>query len=400
MHATTELPQPAPAALEHSERVATAIRGRIAARGGWIDFSEYMDLALYAPALGYYSAGAAKFGPAGDFVTAPEISALFGRCLARAIAPVVTRSDAPDVLELGAGTGAMAVELLQTLGRLRCAPRRYLILEPSAELRERQRHRLAERAPDFLSRIEWLDVLPAAFDGAIVANEVLDALPVSCFAIDDGEPRVLALGVAFEDGAFRWSSRPAGAPLAAAVARIEAALGAPLPAGFRGEFCPGLPGLIATLADTLCDGVCLVIDYGLPRRELYSRHRAGGTLTCHYRHRAHGDPFRYPGLQDITAWVDFSDVASAATASGFRVDGYTTQAEFLIAAGIEAEFLAAARDDEGGAAAGRGRLQRSREMQTLLMPGEMGERFKVMWLGKGDGALDAAFAAHDRRHRL
>lgn len=397
MDGYSDLPRPGDAALALSAELSDLIRRRIGERGGWIDFSEYMELALYAPGLGYYSAGATKFGPAGDFVTAPEVSGLFARCVARAMAPLIRRGPGNAILELGAGTGALAAGILRTLAHDRALPAAYRILEVSADLRDRQRRTLAERAPDYLPLVEWLDEPPARFDGVCLANEVADALPFSRFRIGAGDARVEALGVAAADDGFRWSGRAAPGPLRDAVAAIETAVGAPLPVGYRSEVSPTLPGFVGSIAGALRDGIALLIDYGLPRRELYAPGRSGGTLACHYRHRAHEDPFLNPGLQDITAWVDFTAIAAAASKAGLRVDGYTTQAEFLVAAGIEAEFLArgAAGPNEA-----RSRVERSREMQTLLMPGQMGERFKVMWLGAGSAALAPEFDRCDQRHRL
>jgi len=396
MHASPELPEPSADALAHSDRLAMLIRQRIEAAGGWLDFSAYMDLALYAPGLGYYSAGATKFGASGDFVTAPEVSGLFARCLARAVEPVVRRGADNAILEFGAGTGALAAGILEALARADTLPARYRILEVSADLRERQRQTLRARVPDLLPLVDWLDELPAAFDGVVIANEVADALAVSRFRIDVADAGISALGVAAAGDGFGWAERPAPEALRQRVEAIEASIGKTLPASYVSEVSLKLPAFVGGLGDVLRDGVCLVIDYGLPRRELYAPDRCDGTLICHYRHRAHADPFRYPGLQDITAWVDFTSLAEAATAAGMRVDGFTTQAQFLIAAGIEDEFFAASSTDAGE----RARLTLSREMQTLLMPGEMGEKFKVMWLGKGTAALAPEFDSHDRRHRL
>jgi len=396
MHVAPELPPPAADALAHSAALSAVIRRRIADRGGWIDFSEYMDLALYAPGLGYYSAGARKFGVAGDFVTAPEVSPLFARCIARAVAPVIARGSGNDILELGAGTGAMAADILQTLARDDVLPAHYRILEVSADLRERQRWTLRERAAEYLPLVEWLDELPVNFDGAIIANEVVDALPVTRFRIGDARERVQALGVAIDGDGFRWVARAAGAELCAAIDAIEADLGGGLPARYESEINLRLRGWIGGLGAALRDGICVLIDYGLASREFYAPDRSNGTLICHYRHRAHVDPFRWPGLQDITAWVDFSAVAAAATAAGLEVAGFTSQAEFLIAAGIEAEFVAAGKVSGDQ----RAHLNLSREMQVLLLPGEMGEKFKVMWFGRGGAQLDAVFASHDDRHRL
>lgn len=390
MHERSELPEPDADALRHSARLSALIRERISAAGGWIDFAEYMELALYAPGLGYYSAGAQKLGPAGDFVTAPEVSALFSRCLARSLAPTVGQTADATVLELGAGSGAMAADLLRTLARDDALPERYLILEVSADLRQRQRETLTARVPELATRVEWLDALPAPFDGVIVANEVVDALPVSRFRICAAatqQPRVQAVGVGIDASGFCWSDRPAGESLRNCVAEIEATLGAVLPVGFTSEVSIGLAGLIGSLVDSLRNGRCILVDYGLVRGELYRLDRSSGTLRCHYRHHAHDDPFRYPGLQDITAWVDFTTIAVAAVAAGARVDAFATQAHFLIGAGIEHEFAAAnaaaTRRDSAG-------LALSQQMQMLLMPGQMGERFKVMQLACGESVAGPA----------
>jgi SAM-dependent MidA family methyltransferase len=397
MHASPELPQPDPDALAHSARVANLIAERIDAAGGWIDFSDYMHLALYAPGLGYYSAGATKFGAAGDFVTAPEVSDLFAGSLARAIEPVLADRPGSVVLELGAGTGALAAGILRTLARDRMLPARYQILEVSAELRERQRLTLGQQVPELLSLVEWLDELPAPIDGVILANELLDALPVSRFRIGDdgGQMTVQSLGVAVRDGRFSWAERPAPDGIVERVNAIGAMLGAPLPVGFTAEVNANLPAFITGVAGAIDNGACLFIDYGLPTCELYSADRDAGTLICHYRHRAHDDPFLYPGLQDISAWVDFTAVATAASVAGFSVASYATQAGFLIAAGIEEEFLAAGDDDSTAS-----RASLSGQMQTLLMPGQMGERFKVMCLTRGTVSLPVAIAQADESHRL
>lgn len=398
MHASSELPAPDAAARVHSDDVAALIHRRIVAAGGWIDFSDYMDLALYAPGFGYYSAGSTKFGAAGDFVTAPEISTLFARCVARAIEPVIRRGPGNQILEFGAGTGVLAAGVLQALDRAGAPPERYRILEVSADLRERQHGTLTERVPDLLPRVDWLDALPSAFDGVVLANEVADALPVSCFCTGSGAgaDRIRARGVAVAGDGFRWAEGPASDALRERVAAIETSVGVSFPAGFSSEVSLNLPAFVGGIGQVLRDGVCLIVDYGLPRRELYASGREQGTLVCHYRHRAHADPFLYPGLQDITAWVDFTSVAEAADAAGLRVDGYVSQAQFLIAAGIEQEFLAAGSTGAGEAP----RLQLSREMQALLMPGEMGEKFKVMCLLKGAARLAPEFDRHDQRHRL
>ena len=365
MPRAVELPEPSAAALAVSAELARVIRAEIRGAGGWLDFARYMELALYAPGLGYYSAGSTKLGPAGDFVTAPELGDLLGRALARTLRAEIAGAN-PLILELGAGTGALAAHLLGALADLEV---RYLILEPSAELRERQQRALAR----FGARVEWLERLPEEpFAGALIANEVLDALPVTCFAKRGA--RVVPRGVVADADGFAWADGPERRDLSDAVGALERALGAPLRDGYASEIALAFPGWLASVAAALDRGCMLFVDYGLPRREYYHAQRSGGTLICHYRHRAHPDPFLYPGLQDITAWVDFSACADAARLAGLEVAGFTTQAQFLL------ETVAAEPPSSRADAAS---LRERSVLKTLLLPGEMGERFKVLLLRKG-----------------
>ena len=376
---------------EHAARVRAAVTAALAARGGWLPFDAYLRIVLYEPGLGYYSAGAQKFGAAGDFITAPELAPLFGRCLARAVAPVLAATGG-ELLEFGAGSGRLAATLLGALAELGVPPRRYRILEVSAELRERQRATLAALPQTLAACVEWLDALPATpLDGVIIANEVADALPFSCFAIRASGPMVR--GVALDErGALAWAERPADAALRAELARIEAELGMPLPEGFVSELCPAAGGWLAALGAALGHGVAFVIDYGVGRREYYHPARAHGTLLCHYRHRAHGDPFLHPGLQDITAWVDFTRLAEAAVDAGLEVAGYCTQAGFLLATGIGAEVSAAG--DAGG------QVRSASAARQLLQPGEMGETFKVLALTRHWDGPVPGFGLQDLRRLL
>jgi SAM-dependent MidA family methyltransferase len=380
----------------HSERLVACIATAIARADGWLSFAEFMRLALYEPGLGYYSAGARKFGAAGDFVTAPEVAPVFSRCLAVQCADVL-RELGPDaeVLELGAGSGAMACDLLLELERRHALPARYSILDVSADLRERQRAALAAAAPHLLERVRWLDRLPAEpFDGLIVANEVLDALVVERFVVRGA--RVMALGVAHDaaSGGLRFVERPAGSRLEQAVRRLEAELGRPLPDGYVSEINLGLDAWLEALGASVRRGVLLFIDYGLPRREYYAAERSRGTLLCHFRHRFHEDALARVGLQDITAWVDFTAVAEAAQAAGLDVAGYTTQAHFLIGCGLE-EFVAHVGDLDLVE-----RVNLSRQVMVLTLPGEMGERFKVIALAKRYDAPLRGFGVRDLRHTL
>lgn len=377
-------PAPTPEAQAHSARLSERIRAEIAAASGWLDFERYMELALYAPGLGYYSAGAHKFGAAGDFITAPEISPLFSRCLARQCAEVLTELGEGDILELGAGSGVMAADMLAELARLEALPRRYAILEVSAELRARQQELLTERVPRWLSRVAWLERLPETFTGVLLGNEVLDALPVRRF--HRTETAFEEWGVsAGTDGGLRAERRAATAELAAALDVLQATLPAPLPEGYDSEICLRLPGLIASLAALIARGVLLFLDYGYARTAYYHPERAMGTLMCHYRHRAHDDPFRFVGLQDITAHVDFTAVAEAGVAAGLTPAGYTTQAQFLLALDIASDVH---DPDE------------ARQVKRLTHPAEMGESFKAIALSRGLARPLRGFALRDLSHTL
>ena len=393
---SAELPPPSADATAHSNRLCAHIEDEILRHGGFISFARYMDLALYAPGLGYYSAGSAKLGAAGDFVTAPEISSLFGQTLAQQLAELVS-TDMPDVFELGAGSGKLACDLLLELESLGKLPARYLILEPSGELRARQRQTLETRAPGIASRVQWLDTLPNNFCGTILANEVLDALPIHIVVWRgkaDGD--IAERGVArLSQHSFTWEDRAAAGALLDAAKKIAATIGE-LPPGcdYVSEINLAALALVASLADSLERGVVLIIDYGFPRREYYHPQRGMGTLMCHYRHRAHGDPFYLPGLQDITAHVDFTAVKDAADAAGLPCLGYATQAQFLIDCGIT-EVLARVPPEIPARY-----LPLASAAQKLLSPSEMGELFKVIAFGKGIDRSLKGFASGDQRARL
>ena len=373
----------------HEARLCALIVEALATNGGWLPFARYMELALYAPGLGYYAAGAHKLGAGGDFVTAPEISPVFGRSLARQCAEVLKGLGGGEILELGAGSGALAEELLGALARLGCIPERYRILEPSPDLRERQRQRLGALPAALGRRIEWLEGVPAApFSGLVLANEVLDALPVERFRRTVAG--VEARGVGREQGRFAWVSRPADAALAAAVGELEAERGAPFEAGYESEFCPSLGAWVAAVTAPLARGVALFIDYGLARASYYAPERSSGTFACYHRQRRHEDPFINVGLQDLTAWVDFTRVAEAAIAAGLEVAGYTTQANFLLGLGFEAELAALRAESEPARAPLVGR-----SAARLVLPTEMGESFKCIALGRGYEPALGGFALKD-----
>lgn len=390
---TGGLPSPDADARAHSERLAALIRERIRAAGGALGFADYMNLALYAPGLGYYSAGARKFGPAGDFVTAPEVSPLFSRVLARQLAEMLEAVGGGDVLELGAGSGAMAAGTLAALETAGALPQRYLILEVSADLRARQRQCIAERVPALLDRVRWLDAPPAEpLRGVIVGNEVADALPVERFRREaDGVSRMV---VTETSSALALDWQPAPAALAGAVAELEARLGNRLAPGYRSEISLGLPGWMADVAAALGQGFLLLSDYGLAEAEYYAPERSGGTFRCHYRHRAHEDALFWPGLQDLTAWVDFTALARAGLAAGLELAGYTTQAHFLIAAGLEQELAGFESLDA------RRRLSLSAEVKTLTLPGEMGEAFRFMAFSRAADLRPRGFSLSDLRRTL
>ncbi len=381
----TGLPPPSEPLRAHSELVAGLVRREIEANGGWLSFARYMELVLYAPGIGYYMAGARKLGRDGDFVTAPEISRLFGRTLARQLKPLAALGLA-DVLEIGAGSGALAADVMLELERLGGAPDRYWILELSPDLRDRSRDTLAARAPHLLERVAWLNQLPPAFTGAIIGNEVLDAMPAHVYRRDGA--KIVELGVAQHDGKFEWAARPPVTPP-----------GAPDPSyfpesGYTTEVQHVAQGFIRTLAGSLACGVALFFDYGFPRREYYHPQRAHGTLMCHYRHRAHDDPFFLPGLQDITTHLDFSAIAEAGREAGLDLLGYTNQTQFLVNCGIT-DVLAETPAENVAAYA-----PLASQAQRLLSPAEMGELFKVIALGKGVSGPLRGFESGDRSHTL
>lgn len=388
-HSLHELPPPDEAALAHSQRLLARIKEEIAAAGGVMDFRRYMELALYAPGLGYYSAGQQRLGEGGDFTTAPEISPLFSRCLARQCAEVLERLDGGDVLEFGAGSGVMAAEVLLELERLGGAPERYAIVELSADLRARQRAVIEARAPELAGRVQWLERLEGNdFKGVVLANELLDAMPVSCFAIRAG--RVMERCVSETDAGLAWVEREAGEVLRAHVEALDLEL----PDDYGSELNPGLAPWMRALGEFIERAAVVLIDYGYPRREYYAAQRTTGTLICHYRHRAHEDVFYYPGLQDITANVDFTAVAQAGEAAGLDLLGYTTQAHFLMGNALDELFQEALGEDT------LAQLSLAQQVKTLTLPGQMGERFQVMALGKGVEGPLRGFALRDLRHRL
>jgi SAM-dependent MidA family methyltransferase len=379
-------------AAAHSERVREHFAAQIQAQGGWMGFEQFMDIALYAPGLGYYSGGARKLGAGGDFTTAPEVSQLFGACLATQCAEVLRALHAPSILEIGAGSGRMAADILARLETLGQLPERYSILEISADLRGRQRELLREKLPHLQGRLQWLDQPPdEPFEGIILANEVLDALPVARFRWHAA--KVEEMGVSLDAGQFRWSAREAGSAMAASCRELFAASDG-WDDGYVSEYCPRLAAWIDSVTQTLGKGAVFWFDYGLPRAQYYLAERHDGTLVCHFRHQLSGDPFANPGLQDITAWVDFTRVAEGCSSANLEVAGFTTQAHFLAACGIDREMQLAAGGDENKFA----RL--ANQARQLMMPGEMGERFKAMACTRELDMPLSGFALLDLRHTL
>ncbi len=344
-----------------------------------------MELSLYAPVLGYYSAGRPKFNAAGDFVTAPELSPVFAQCLARQCRQILNELERRTILEVGAGTGSLCADLLLELERLDSLPEEYAILEVSETLRHRQAQTLQQKAAHLAWRVRWTDRLPdPGFCGAVIGNELLDALPVERFRIHDNEVRQLQ--VSWQDDCFSWRDRPAPAPVCERVGPLN------LPSGYTSEINFSAEAWVRSVGDVLAQGVVLLIDYGFPRREFYHPQRNQGTLMCHYRHRAHDDPLVLVGLQDLTAHIDFTAVAEAAADAGLRVLGYTSQAAFLLATGIE-EIVARA-DGE------RAHFALTQQIKKLTLPHEMGELYKVIALGRGFDAPLLGFMLQDRRGRL
>ena len=380
-----DLPAPSDDERALSDRLTGVIRAEIT-RAGPLPFARFMELALYAPGLGYYAAGKAKFGGAGDYITAPESFPLFAQCLAHTVAEVLAALADADVLEVGAGSGRLAAGLLNELAARDALPRHYYILDVSADLRTRQAETIRQQAPAFYQRVRWLDRLPEpGFRGLVLGNELLDAMPVARFRVRrDG---VHELGVTWRDDRFDWVDLPAGATIAARISALD------LPEGYESEIGFAAEGWIRSVADIIDTGAVLLIDYGFPRAEYYHPQRTGGTLMCHYRQRAHPDPLILPGLQDITAHVDFSAAAEAGTTAGLSLLGYTSQAAFLIGSGLE---RLAARSDPNDT---RAHLELMQQIKKLTLPHEMGELFKAIAFGRGIDRL-SAFALQDRRGRL
>lgn len=381
------LPTPSADALAHSAQLNLHLRREIEAAGGWISFARYMELALYAPGLGYYTAGSRKLGKEGDFTTAPELTPLFGHALARQLQTLADQG-LRQILEIGAGSGALAAAILEQLDQLDALPERYLILELSPELRARERDTLAARVPHLLERVAWLNQLPPSFSGVVIGNEVLDAMPVEIVRNDEGGIEQGGVRIDPDSERLQWDFHPAEGELLAAAQTLA------LPPAYTTEIGLLAQAFIATLAQTLERGVLLFIDYGFPQHEYYHPQRAQGTLMCHYRHHSHDDPFYLPGLQDITAHVDFSAITLAAHQQGLELAGYTTQAQFLINCGITELMLQTSPEDTARY------LPLAAAANQLLSPAEMGELFKAIALVRDVDQALLGFHSGDRSAAL
>jgi SAM-dependent MidA family methyltransferase len=385
----TALPIPSKALLAYSQQLSDLVQQQIKKSGGWISFAEFMHMVLYTPELGYYTGDLQKIADGkqggGDFVTAPQISSLFSQALARQVAPILIATKG-DVLELGAGTGKLASDLLLALDELGQLPNHYFIMEVSSHLRSVQSGNLQKALPQSIfNKLQWLNELPQQFTGCILANEVLDAIPVRLLTKQGG--KIMERGVTFDNG-FKWQDQDLMADLIGDSFDIDA-----LPEGYLTEVCPESVGLINSLADLLRHGLLLMIDYGFGAAEYYHPQRNQGTLMCHYQHYAHSDPFHYIGLQDITAHVNFSAIAKAATSQGLVLEGYTNQAQFLMNCGILDLLSQQTADATTYAAFAAG-------VQKLLSPSEMGELFKVIAFSKGLEDNMLGFVKGDKTHTL
>lgn len=382
---------PSPAELEHSKQLEKKIQKAILAQDNqWLSFASFMQMALYEPGLGYYVAGMRKFGEQGDFVTAPEISSIFSQCLANQCQQVLTqlRNNHPEdecyILEFGAGSGIMAADILLSLASQNCLPDKYFILEVSPDLISRQQVLIQQKCPDLFSRVEWLSCLPKAgeFSGVVLANEVLDAMPVHLFTME--ENNVIELGIKYENNEFFLAQN--------ATEKLDLNLSAiRLENGYCSEVCFAINPWLKDLSNAMARGVVLLIDYGFPESEYYHPQRNQGTLMCHYKHYAHADFLTHIGLQDITAHVDFTAVATAAQNTGFELSGFTTQADFLMAAGLQSLVMSEQVAE---------RFQQAQEIKKLVLPSEMGELFKVIALSKNFDDPLLGFSGVDHRHRL
>ncbi len=388
MKHTMSLPEPDADALAHSQKLVARIGQEIKQNGGAISFRRYMEMALYEAGLGYYVAGTHKIGAQGDFITAPEISPLYSRCIARQCAEIIQDTQG-DILELGAGSGIMAADILLELEKQQALPEHYYILDLSPGLKQRQQHTLQQHAPHLLDRLSWLSGLPENFNGILLGNEVLDAMPVNVFTQQNEQ--VFEHHVVCEKNQLHEQLRPANKTLHQQVMALNIPHHA---TPYTSEINPNLQGWFQSIADCLQQGVVLLIDYGYPHSEYYLPERNKGTLICHYQHLVNEAPLHYPGLQDITASVDFTAVAEAADKAGLKVAGFTSQAAFLSNAGLETYFMQALDTKP------QEQYKLAQQVRTLSLPAEMGERFKFIALTKNYDKPLQGFSTLDQRYRL
>jgi len=401
----TPLPTPSFEETAHSAQLFELIKTNIAQQSGWINFAQFMEMALYTPALGYYASGRQKIGQGGDFTTAPEITSFFGQTIANQLAEILQHLPYADILELGAGTGKLAIDMLHKLETLQNLPEHYYILEVSNHLRVVQQENCRKYLSKTLfDKIVWLSEMPADIDGVIIANEVLDAIQVHL--VRQAEECIYALGVGFNGEKFIWQEKL----LAKIVDNSEytqtenlsvserqllsLAIQQNLPVGMLTEFCPAAAGLIRSLAGALKKGVILMVDYGFSNREYYHPQRNQGTLMCHYQHYAHSDPFIHVGLQDITAHVDFTHIAQAGVDAGLNFAGFTTQAQFLMNCGILDAMQNISPENL------KEYVPMTAAVQKLLSPAEMGELFKVIAFSKAFDKDLMGFSRGDKSHTL
>lgn len=388
MRFTDTLPTPSAEALAHSKQLQAVIAKKIETQGGAISFHDFMQAALYEPSLGYYVAGLRKIGAQGDFVTAPEISPLFSQCLANQCAQILTELGTSSILELGAGSGLMAAQILLHLEKCACLPEHYFILDLSPDLQVRQRETLEQYAPHLLSKVQWLSSLPTEpFQGVILGNELLDAMPIELFTVT--EHGIHTVQVAWNKDQFTWLTTPS-----MQADYIQNLLATDLVLPYTSEYNPALTPWMHSLADCLATGALILIDYGYERADYYHPERNQGTLLCHYQHRVHDQPLIYVGLQDLTASVDFTAVAEAGVEAGLQLAGYTSQAAFLANSGLEDLFIEALHQNP------QANYQLAQQIRSLSLPSEMGERFKVIALTKGFTTPLLSFRLGDRQHRL
>jgi len=392
------LPGPDGKAKKQSQLLMQCINAACESAGGWIRFSEFMNIALYEPALGYYSGGLQKFGEKGDFITAPEVSPLFAQCIANQVSEVLdnfqkSSSEKSFIIEFGAGSGILATDLLLQLEELGCLPEKYLIIELGAELKQRQKETIELKAAHLLNVVQWLDQLPDDVSNAVViANEVLDAMPVECFR--QTANTVESLMVGFDDGKLVSKYMDAADTTIEKITGTQQRSEIIFPENYISEYNPAISSWLAAVEDRIANMVMLLIDYGYNEKEYYHPDRNNGTLMCYYQHRAHENYLWWPGLQDITAFVNFTDVAYSAVDTGLEVSGYTTQAAFLLANGLSELHEQQVTDDV------QQQIKLSQQIKTLTLPSEMGDRFKVMALTKKYGEPLSGFSMLDLRNRL